>query len=126
MRDHVKRLQSAFPEILFAGEGMHELVVETLPVAQIHGIDSIAEVHGMEGHKTWRKIHEISAYFFQKYTKLTGHLLTKHPSHPLFKPQEEAYSQLNVIPTLCLYDNEQEIDIPEVKKMIQRANKLKG
>jgi len=46
---------------------------------QIHGIDSITEVHGMEGQVAWREVHPVSSYLFGKYTKLTAHLLTKHP-----------------------------------------------
>lgn len=124
MRNHVKKLHKNFPNVLFAGEGLHEQVLEALPVAQIHGIDSIAEVHGMEGQLEWRKVHPVSVYLFNKYTKFTGHLLTKHPSHPMFKLQEESYAKLGVIPTLCLYDYNQKIDLPEVHKMIERAKEL--
>jgi len=124
MRNHIKRLQQDFPQILFAGEGLHEQNVEVLPFAQIHGIDSIAEVHGMEGQKPWKIAHPISKYFFGKYTRYTAHLLTKHPSHPMFKLQEKAYGELGVIPALCVYDNSQKIDLPEVHEMIKRANKL--
>lgn len=124
MKNHVKKLQKNFPNVLFAGEGLHEQVLEALPVAQIHGIDSIAEVHGMEGQLEWRKVHPVSVYLFNKYTKFTGHLLTKHPSHPMFKLQEDSYAKLGVIPTLCLYDYNQKIDLPEVHKMIERSIEL--
>jgi len=124
MRDHVQRLQVAFPNVLFAGEGLHEQNVRCLPMAQIHGIDSIFEVHAMEGKAPWRKAHPISTYLFGKYTKFTAHLLTKHPSNSMFKEQEEAYKKLNVIPALCLYDSKQEINSPEVKKMITRSKNL--
>ncbi len=97
MRDHVQRLQKAFPNTLFAGEGLHEQNVQCLPMAQIHGIDSIFEVHGMEGKAPWRKAHPISTYFSEN-TQVYPHLLTKHPSNPMFKDQEEAYKKLNVIP----------------------------
>lgn len=124
MKTHIQRLQKAFPGILFAGEGIHEEVLSVLPFAQVHGLDSISEVHGMEGKKEWRKVHPVSAYLFGKYTRLCAHLLTKYPTHPKFKQQEDSYSTLNVIPALCLYKNSQEIDIPEVRKMIERAKKL--
>ncbi|MBN2413077.1 hypothetical protein JXQ31_15430 [candidate division KSB1 bacterium] len=124
MRDHIKRLQRAFPNILFAGEGMHEHIVNPLPVAQIHGIDSIAEVHGLEGNMLWRKAHPVSTYLFGKYVKFTAHLLTKHPSNPLFEFQEDAYRQLGILPALCLYNYRQKMDLPAVKKMIKRAKKL--
>jgi hypothetical protein len=125
MRDHVQRLQKDFPKILFAGEGLHEQNVSALPMAQIHGIDSIAEVHGMEGQAPWKNAHPVSSYLFGKYTKYTAHLLTKHPSHPMFKLQEDAYKKLNVVPALCLYNFEQKMNLPEVKKMIERVKKLK-
>lgn len=124
MSSHINHLQRAFPEILFAGEGLHEQVLKVLPFAQIHGIDSIADVHGMEGKKKWRRVHPVSSYLFSKYTRFTAHLLTKHPSHPMFKLQEAAYKELNVIPALCLYDKEQEIDLVEVNAMIRRAKVL--
>ena len=124
MHDHINRLQKAFPNILFAGEGLHEHVLSVLPFAQIHGIDSLSEVHGMEGKKEWRKVHPVSSYLFGKYTKFCGHLLTKYPKHPMFKLQEKSYKKLNVIPTLSLYDNSQSINIPEVGEMISRAKKL--
>lgn len=123
MKKHIQRLQKDFPNVLFAGEGLHEQNVEVLPMAQIHGIDSIAEVHGMEGQTNWRAAHPVSSYLFGKYTKYTAHLLTKHPSHPMFKLQEEAYKKLNVVPALCLYNSEQKMNLPEVKEMIARAKK---
>jgi len=125
MRQHIRRLQQTFPEILFAGEGLHEQVVSCLPMAQIHGIDSLSGVHGMEGQEPWRKAHPVSAYLFGKFTRFTAHLLTKHPSHPMFRLQEAAYAQLNVVPALCLYGSNQLIDLPETHQMIQRANQLK-
>ncbi len=124
MRNHIKRLQQVFPQILFAGEGMHEHVVNPLTMAQIHGIDSIAEVHGMEGQRPWRQAHPVSTCLFGKYVKFIAHLLTKHPSHTMFKFQEAAYEKLGVIPALCLYNFQQPIDVPEVHKMITRAKKL--
>jgi Domain of unknown function (DUF6259) len=124
MRKHVEHLQKTFPKILFAGEGLHEHVLSALPFAQIHGIDSLSEIHGMEGKKEWRKVHPVSSYLFGKYTKFCGHLLTKYPGNPKFKMQENAYKKLNVIPVLCLYSNLQEMDISEVRKMIARAKKL--
>lgn len=126
MRNHIQRLQKAFPHVLFSGEGIHEQVLQALPMAQIHGIDSLADVHGMEGRKRWRKVHPVSSYLFGKYTRLTAHLLTKYPNHQIFKLQENSYKKLGVIPALCLYNKSQKIDIPEVRLMIQRAKELKG
>ncbi len=124
MKNHIHRLQKAFPNILFAGEGLHEEVLEVLPFVQIHGLDSLTEVHGMEGKKEWRLVHPVSVYLLGKYTRFCGHLLTKYPKHPGFKLQEDSYKKLNVIPTLCLYKNSQKIDIPEVREMVDRAKKL--
>lgn len=124
MKDHIIKLQKSFPDILFAGEGLHEEVLSALPFAQIHGIDSLSEIHGIEGKKKWRKVHPVSSYLFSKYTKLCAHLLTKYPKHPMFKLQENSYKKLNVIPALCLYNASQKMDIPEVRKMIERAKIL--
>jgi hypothetical protein len=126
MRDHIQRLQKAFPGILFAGEGINEQVLPALPMAQIHGIDSITEVHGMEGQVAWREVHPISAYLFGKFTKLVPHLLTKHPSHPMFAFQERSYENLGVLPALVLYTSDQPIDIPETRAMIIRSETLKN
>ena len=126
MREHIQRLQKAFPGILFAGEGINEQVLPALPMAQIHGIDSITEVHGIEGQVAWREVHPIASYLFGKYTKLVPHLLTKHPSHTMFTFQERSYDQLGVLPALVLYTSDQPIDIPETKAMINRANALKN
>ncbi|HEX2866959.1 MAG TPA: DUF6259 domain-containing protein [Ignavibacteriales bacterium] len=125
MRSHIQRLEKAFPDVLFSGEGIHEQVLEALPMAQIHGIDSLADVHGMEGRKRWKKVYPVSSYLFEKYTRLTAHLLTKYPNHPIFKLQEASYKKLDVIPALCLYNRSQKIDTPEVRKMIRRAGELK-
>lgn len=124
MHDHLKRLQEEFPNILFAGEGLNERVLPRLPVVQIHGIDSIAEVHGMDDRVQWRNVHPISSYLFGDNTKFMAHLLTKHTSDPMFKLQEESYAKLNVIPSLSLYSYEQEMDTPETRKMIERAKRL--
>ncbi len=124
MHDHIKRLQEEFPNVLFAGEGINERVLPRLPVVQIHGIDSISEVHGMDDRVQWRNIHPISSYLFGDYTKFMAHLLTKHTSDPMFKLQEESYAKLNVIPSLSLYNYEQEMDTPETRKMIERAKRL--
>jgi hypothetical protein len=126
IRDHIERLQKKFPNILFAGEGLHEQNVSCLPVAQIHGLDSIKEVHGLDGLESWRKVHPVSKYLFGKYTTYVPHLLTKHPSNPLFRFQESAYKQLDIIPTLVLYDSEQNMNVPELKDMIERANQKKS
>ncbi len=121
MREHVERLQQAFPDVLFAGEGFHEQVVRALPMAQIHGIDSIAGVHGLDGARNWRRVHPISAYVFSPYTRLTAHLLTKHPTSPIFARQEAAYDELGVIPALVLYDRSQKIDVPQLQRLVARA-----
>jgi hypothetical protein len=122
--EEYQKLQRAFPHVLFAGEGQHEQTLSALPVAQIHGIDGIAKIHGMEGQTHWREAHPVSAYLFGKYTRFVAHLLTKYPSHPMFKLLEAAYAKLEVIPALCLYDHQQTMDLPEVKKMLERAKSL--
>lgn len=124
MRSHIERLQTAFPNILFAGEGIHEHVVSALPMAQIHGIDSLSDIHGMEGSVPWRRAHPVSTYLFDPYTRFMAHLLTKHPSHPIFAFQEQSYRELGVLPALCLYDNDQLMDPPGVKEMIARAETM--
>ncbi|MCF7885024.1 MAG: DUF6259 domain-containing protein [Candidatus Marinimicrobia bacterium] len=124
MRKHVERLQQAFPEILFAGEGLHEHITKPFSMAQIHGIDSISNVHGIEGKQPWRHVHPVSTYLFGKFTRFTAHLLTKHPTSSEFTRQESAYEQLNIIPALCLYNSSQQMDLPETKVMIERAKKL--
>jgi len=124
MRSHIRRLQQAFPEILFAGEGLHEQVLNPLPMAQIHGLDSLTEIHGMEGQTSWRFAHPVSMHLFSPYCLITAHLLTRHPSHPLFSFQEKAYAELGVIPALCLYDHKQPLDLPETWAMIERARTL--
>jgi hypothetical protein len=124
MRRHIQRLQRAFPHVLFGGEGLHEHVVAALPFAQIHGIDSIAEVHGMEGNIGWRQAHPVATYLFGPYTTFVAHLLTKHPSNPVFKLQERAYAKLGVIPALCLYNYQQALKMPEVRAMVKRAKRI--
>lgn len=124
MREHVERLSRKFPGVLFAGEGLHEQVIGALPVAQIHGIDSIAEVHAMDGITPWRQAHPVSAEIFGPYTRFTAHLLTKHPSHPMFRLQEKAYGDLGVIPALVLYHHGQAMDSPATRVMVRRAKKL--
>jgi hypothetical protein len=100
MREHVSRLQQAYPHVLFAGEGINDYIQPVLPLAQIHGIDSIVGVHGLEGQHSYRRVHPVSAATFGKSTRLAAHLLTKHPSHPLFERQESAYAELDVLPAL--------------------------
>ncbi len=124
MRELILRLRRAFPEAVFAGEGLHEQILSALPLAQIHGLDSITEIHGMEGKVRWRNVHPISTYLFGPYTKFVGHLLTRHPSHGMFALQESSYAKLGVIPVLALYHHDQPIDTPEVRKMIRRAQCL--
>jgi hypothetical protein len=121
MRDHIAKLQNAYPDLLFAGEGLHEQNVSCLPVAQIHGLDSIKDVHALDGEEPWRKVHPVSVYLFGKYTQYLPHLLTKHPSHPAFRFQESAYKELNIIPALVLSASEQEMDLPEVREMVERV-----
>jgi len=67
----------------------------------------------------------VSSYLFGKYTRLTAHLLTKHPSHPMFAFQEKSYDKLGVIPALVLYTSDQQLNISETKNMITRASTLK-
>ena len=124
MRQHVERLQKRFPGVLFGGEGLHEEILPALPVAQIHGIDSITGVHGLEGAREWRRVHPVSSYLFSKFTRLFAHLLTKHPSSEIFERQEEAYKELGVVPALVLYRKSHEIDTPELRMMLQRAKTL--
>jgi hypothetical protein len=124
MRDHVRRLQHAFPGTLFAGEGLHEQVLSVLPMAQIHGIDSVAEVHALDGAAPWRRAHPVSTYLFGPYTRFVAHLLTKHPSHPMFRLQEAAYAKLGVIPALCLYHRGQAMDSPATRRMLARAKRI--
>jgi hypothetical protein len=124
MREHIRRLQKTFPGILFAGEGLHEHVLEVLPMVQIHGIDSITEVHGVEEQTRWRTPHAVSTYLFGPYTRFMAHLLTRHPSHPSFRFQETSYARLGVIPALCLYRHDQKMDMPEVRKMLRRAREV--
>ncbi len=122
MRRHIERLREAFPSVLFAGEGMHEHLAGLLPLSQIHGLDSTLESQGRTPQ--WREIHPVSCRLFGPYTRFTAHLLTKHPSHPLFSRQERAYAALGVIPALCLYDVAQPLDTPEVRAMIARTERL--
>jgi hypothetical protein len=124
MRRHIERLQQAFPGILFAGEGLHEQNVAALPFAQIHGIDSIAEVQNMDDRRPWRTAHPVSTRLFGPFTRFTAHLLTRHPTHPMFTLQEEAYGHLGVLPALVLYDRGQKLDLPETREMIGRARAL--
>jgi hypothetical protein len=125
MRSHVRRLVGEFPEVLFAGEGLHEQILEPLAMAQIHGIDSIAEVHALDGAARWRTAHPVSTELFGRYTRYTAHLLTRHPSHPMFRHQEAAYAKLNVIPALCLYNKSQKLLSPPVRAMLRRARRMK-
>jgi hypothetical protein len=124
MRRHIQRLQRSFPNVLFAGEGLHEHVVGALPMAQIHGIDSVAEVHGLDGIAGWRNVHPVSTYLFGKYTRFVGHLLTRHPSHAMFRFQEDAYAQLGVLPVASFYDTNERMDIPAVRRMLKRASTM--
>jgi hypothetical protein len=124
MNQHIRRLERAFPGVLFAGEGLHELVLSALPMAQIHGLDSITEVHGLEGRAGWRRVHQVNTYLFGPYTRFTAHLLTRHPSSPAFRFQEDSYAQLGVLPALCLYNATQPMNLPEVGKMVRRAKSL--
>ncbi len=125
MREHVRRLQRAFPGVLFAGEGLNEQVLPALPFVQIHGIDSIGEVHGMEGERPWRRVHPVSTTLFGPHTRFVAHLLTKHPSSPAFAAQEAAYAALGVVPGLVLYSRQQAMDGPEVEALLARARSLR-
>lgn len=124
MRLHIERLRRAFPEVLFAGEGINDMIAQALPMAQIHGIDSIAEVHALDGQVPWRTVHPVSTELFGRYTRFMAHLLTRHPSHRMFPAQEAAYAALNVIPAFCLYHNGQTLDHPALGAMLRRASGL--
>lgn len=124
MRSHVERLQRRFRGVLFGGEGLHEQMLPALPVAQIHGIDSITGIHGLEGAREWRHVHPVSSYLFGTFTRLTAHLLTKHPSSAVFDRQENAYRELDVMPSLVLYRKSHEIDTPALPEMLDRAEAL--
>jgi hypothetical protein len=124
MRNHIERLQRSLPGVLFAGEGYHELVARPLPMAQIHGIDSIAEVHALDGRAPWRTAHPVLTTLFGRYTRFVAHLLTRHPTHPMFALQEEAYATLGVIPAVCLYNHTQRLDLPAVRRMLRRATRM--
>jgi hypothetical protein len=95
-----------------------------LPFVQIHGLDSLREVHGMEGREPWRCAHPVSTALFCRHSKFVAHLLTKHPSSALFAQQEAAYADLGVVPALVLYRQSQAIDLPEVRAMLERARRL--
>ncbi len=124
MREHVQRLQKAYPRVLFAGEGFHEQNVSALPMTQIHGIDSIAGIHGLEGAREWRRVHPVSSYVFGPFTRLMAHLLTKHPTSTVYERQEEAYEELGIIPALVLYNKSHEIDVPQLQRMLERTRAL--
>jgi len=124
MKSHVERLQKAFPHILFGGEGINDYILPALPYVQIHGIDSIGEVHALDSQTSWRHAHPVSTYLMGKYTRFGAHLLTKHPTNAFFSMQEDAYKNLNVIPALVLYNRDQKMDIPAVRAMIKRAKKM--
>jgi hypothetical protein len=125
MREHIQRLQRDHPAVLFAGEGLHEQVLPALPVAQIHGLDSIADVHGMEGTAAWRKVHPVSVALFAPYTHFLPHLLTRHPSSTSFERQEAAYAQLGIPPALVLYDRDQSVQGPAIDALLERARSLR-
>ncbi|MBT8401530.1 MAG: hypothetical protein KJO98_13715 [Rhodothermia bacterium] len=124
MRTHIERLQQSFPATLFAGEGINEHVLPALPVVQIHGIDSVADVHGMDDHVPWRYVHPVSTYLFGPHTRFLPHLLTKHPSNPVFKKQEAAYADLGVIPTIVCYEADDALSGPEIDVVLKRARQL--
>jgi hypothetical protein len=124
MRRHIEALQAAFPDILFAGEGLNDIVQPALPLAQIHGLDSITGVHGIDSTQPWRRVHPVSARLFGRSTQFAAHLLTKHPSHPLFDRQEQAYAELGVMPALVCYDHTQTLDHPAIHTMLDRARTI--
>jgi len=124
MASHVKRLQEKFPEILFAGEGIHDHISHTLSLAQIHGVDGIPGIHGSDEYRSWCQSHPVLAYTFSKDSKLAPHLLTRHPSHSDFDRQESIYSSLNIMPALCLYDHSQPIQGEATDQMLARAKKI--
>jgi hypothetical protein len=118
MRRHIERLQQAFPDVLFGGEGQHEQVLPALPWVQIHGLDSIKDVHGLDGQQPWRRVHPVSSYLFGRYTQFVAHLLTKHPSSTAFARQQAAYDLLGVLPALVLYGPNHALDTPEVRRLL--------
>jgi len=124
MRKHVETLQTRFPGALFAGEGLHEHTLAPFPFAQIHGIDSISGIHGIEGQVGWRLAHPVSSYLFRPYTKYLAHLLTKHPDHHDFDFQEAVYKKLDVMPVVCLYRKNQPLDSPKVRQVMKRAKSI--
>jgi hypothetical protein len=126
MRKHIRRLQRSYPDVLFGGEGQHEQVLPELPFVQIHGIDSLTEIHGMEGAKPWRLVHPVSTTLFGPHTRFFAHLLTKHPSSPGFARQEEAYAELGVIPALVCYRRSHAIAGPSVDALLARARDFNG
>lgn len=126
MRRHVEKLQQAFPNVLFGGEGLNDYIQPSLPFAQIHGIDSVAGVHAMEESRVWRRPHPVSTHLFGPSTLFAGHLLTKHPSHPLFAAQEAAYETLGIVPTLVCYDSGQDLSSPVIDRLLERARSFRG
>ncbi|HUI64507.1 MAG TPA: hypothetical protein VL126_06685 [Bacteroidota bacterium] len=126
MREYLRRLKTAFPKTLFVGEGLHEHIAGILPFAQIRGAESGEEASAREARTGWRKVHPISRYLFGKYARFTSPLLTPHPSHPIFAAESAAYSKLGVIPSLNLYRHEDQMETPEVRKIIRRAKRIKG
>lgn len=126
MRRHIKALQRSFPDVLFAGEGLNDLVQPALPMAQIHGIDSVVGVHGMDASQPWREVHPVSSYLFGESTRFVAHLLTRHPTHPMFERQEHAYRTVGVVPALVCYDATQPIDLPDVDAVLERARSMAG
>lgn len=124
MRHHIRSLQFTFPDVLFAGEGLHEQVLSVLPMAQVHGLDSLSGVHALDAEKPWRRAHRVSRELFGPYTRLVAHLLTAHPSMPAFERQETAYAALDVVPALVLWSNSQALDSPKLTRMLERARRL--
>ncbi|HLE56370.1 MAG TPA: DUF6259 domain-containing protein [Rhodothermia bacterium] len=150
MKGLVGRLQRSFPQILFQGEGIHEWILPVLPVAQIHGVDSITPVEkvylaagsrfgllpkilsglsrlvGFKKGRPWIQIHPVSSRVLGRYSRMTPHLLTDHPSGAKFSYQEAAYARLGISPALVCYGSHQTIDGPRVRKMLRRAKSVRS
>jgi hypothetical protein len=99
-------------------------VQPALPFAQIHGLDSITGVHGIDSSQSWRKVHPVSVRLFGESTRFAAHLLTKHPSHPMFMNQDTAYTSLGVLPAIVCYDASQPLDHPDIHKVLDRARSI--
>jgi hypothetical protein len=125
MRRHIERLSAAMPGVVFGGEGVNEHVLPALPLIQIHGIDSIAEVHAMDGQVPWRTVHPVSMRVFSPYARFVAHLLTKPPADPAFAAQDRAYSRLGVVPAVVYRHAIEPTASPEIEAVFAQASALR-